>query len=724
MTVMVVADADPAMVAEHIKANFKDGKKADVPPDADPGVKETAEPRAIVATDKELAIAQVSITRVAPAADPVTTIEGMRRQAVRMMGTQAFNRRMRRKVSEGKVGFFSGSASVSDDFRAIRLVEVSATCEPAKWRQSLAEIGTELRRASLHGFSQQEVDDVRKEMLADAERAVEVEVTVPARALLSVMDDSLGNGEPIMSAEQYSGVLHEILPTITAEEVNAKFAKQMDPGDGPALFVLVMPAGEGVPTQQEFLGLAREALHVSPESELGGERAKSLMDEVPTPGTVQEETLDEPSQVWSGWLENGVRFHYRFMDYHKDQVGVTVLLAGGELQETAKDRGVSEAAALAWQRTATSRLSSSDIRDLMVGKKVNVAGRSGQDTMAISISGSPSDLEAGFQLAHLMLTDPVVEGPAFDVWKAQQRQLLELRAKTIDLVFFDTFTDAMYPEDEARLHPLTGAQIDALTRAEAQAWITGLVAHAPMEVTVVGDLPRERAMELVTTYFGSLPARERISDATLDDLRHVPVPTGPIERHETLETKTDKAIVLSGFLGTDIKNVRDKRLLGAAAKILTTRMIQSLREEKQLVYSIGVQSSAAVELPGFGTVYAYSDTAPGKVGELSDAITAMLDEFAASGPTDDEMGVMKKQMANSLEESMREPMYWSRAISSSTYRGTTLDEAVTEASAYEPMTAGQVKDAFVRYYTPEGVFRISVSPVKPAEAPPPAPTSK
>ena len=724
MTLMVVADVDPAMVEEHVKAHFSEGKKADVPADQDPGVKVTGEARAIVVTDKELAIAQVAITRVGPVGPPVTTVEGLRRQSVRVMGTQAFNRRMRRKVSEGSVAFFSGSAGVSDDFRAIRLVEVSATCEPARWRQSLTQIGEELRRASLHGFTAQEIDDVRKEMLSQAERAVQVEATVPAQAILSVMDDSLGDGEPIMSAEQYSSVLHELLPTITPEEVNAKFAAQMDPGEGAALFILAMPAGDGVPTERELLGLGREALRVSPESELGPERAESLMAERPAPGKVVEESLDEASQAWSGWLSNGVRFHYRFMDYRKDQVGVTVLLAGGELQETPATRGVAEAAALAWQRAATSKLSSSDVRDLMVGKKVSVQGRSGVDTMAVTISGSPADLETGFELAHLLLTDPVVEGPAFDVWKAQQTQFLEFRRKSIEMVSLDTFYDAIYPKGEARLRPLTAEQIDAMTREKAQAFLGGIIASAPVEVTVVGDIPRERAMELVTTYFGSLPPRERITDKTLDDLRDVEVPEGPITRAATLDTQTDKAVVISGFFGPEITDVEDKRLLAAACRILSTRMIESLREEKQLVYSIGMQSSPGVELPGFGTVYAISDTSPDKVGALQEAITAMLDEFARSGPTEEEMTVMKKQMANTLEESMREPTYWSRAMSSSTYRGTSLEQAAQEAGAYAPMTAERVRDVFVRYYRPEGVFRISVSPMKPAEAPPAAPPTR
>jgi zinc protease len=398
-------------------------------------------------------------------------------------------------------------------------------------------------------------------------------------------------------------------------------------------------------------------------------------------------------------------------------VTVTVVLAGGAIQESPEDRGVSEAASLAWTRPATGSLSSTNIRDLLTGRKVSVSGRSGLDTMALTVSGSPADLEEGMQLAHLLLTDPVVEPAAFDQWKEQQRQVLDLRGRQIELAFVDLVTDTIYPEGEHRVRPLTGAQIDALTRDAAEAWLRALVASAPIEVSVVGDIPRERALELVLTYLGSLRERPRISAATLAERRAIARPRGPLTARRSVPTQTDKALALVGFFGAERRNVQDTRLLNAAARILSTRMIRSIREERQLVYSIGVESSPALEFPGYGTVEAYSFTDPGKVEELVAAVRAMYDDFARDGPTEDEMRTMRKQMANTLDERMREPSFWSRVVSTSTYRGWSLDDTVGEPAAYEAMTGAEVREAFARYRTPGATFEIAATP----GAPPPPP---
>ena len=61
MTVMVVADEDPAVIIDHIKKNFGKGENVPAPQDQDPAIKPTAETFAIVATDKEITNASISI---------------------------------------------------------------------------------------------------------------------------------------------------------------------------------------------------------------------------------------------------------------------------------------------------------------------------------------------------------------------------------------------------------------------------------------------------------------------------------------------------------------------------------------------------------------------------------------------------------------------------------------------------------------------------------------
>src|SRR6185436_20695045 len=82
MTVIVVGDTDPAMVIDAITRHFGGGPTAPEPTPRDVGVKPSAGPRAIVATDPELTRAEVSIVRPDPPRAPTTTAGQSRHELV------------------------------------------------------------------------------------------------------------------------------------------------------------------------------------------------------------------------------------------------------------------------------------------------------------------------------------------------------------------------------------------------------------------------------------------------------------------------------------------------------------------------------------------------------------------------------------------------------------------------------------------------------------------
>src|SRR5690606_18340584 len=128
-------------------------------------------------------------------------------------------------------------------------------------------------------------------------------------------------------------------------------------------FILQIPPGQGVPTEEALVARGRRALDVAPEAETLEERPESLLAAAPEAGELTDLVEEPESGVWSGWLSNGARVHYRFMDERRDQVTVTITLAGGTIEETAANRGITDAAVVAWSRPATSRLTSTNIRD-------------------------------------------------------------------------------------------------------------------------------------------------------------------------------------------------------------------------------------------------------------------------------------------------------------------------------------------------------------------------
>jgi zinc protease len=712
MTVIVVADTDPAGVVEQIVESFSGGQKKPRPADLDPGVTPYTSTGAIVAHDPELTQAEIGINRIDPPTPPITTYAGLRDELVERLGTSAFNRRMGRKLAQGGVPFLTASASTSSLFNALRWSEVAASGEPGQWRDMLAVLGTELQRARLHGFSAREIDDVKSALIADAEQSVERESTLRGDVLTRQINSAVAVGDTIMSARQELDALKALLPTISPSEASQRFATQYDTRN--VMFVATLPSGVsgGVPSEAELAELGAKALDVKPEKEAEAARADALLKDKPAPGKVVEAVTHEASGVASAWLSNGVRVHHRFMDIEKDRVTVTITLAAGAIQEDDKTRGVSQAAGLAFARPATSTLSSTDIRDLMTGKKVRVGGGAGLDTMALTIAGSPGELEPGFQLAHLLLTDPVIEPAALEQWKTAELQSIAARDKDPQAAFAAARARTVYPSLDVRTQPLTAAQVKAITPEAAREFLRRAVAASPIEVSVVGDIPREQAMTLVSAYVGSIPGRDRIGDSTLDALREIPRSKGPTITDVAMATQTPLAVVATGFYGPDLSDTPARRRMQLATQILNTRLMKVIREERQLGYSPGCGVSPGREFPGYGTFTAISPTAPEKVEQLIAGFDEVVSAFAQHGPTDEEVAVAKKQIANTLDDQMKSPAFWTSQLSQLNYRDLSLDDIMNAQADYQTFTPDSIRETFARFATPENSMRVVVRPAE------------
>ncbi|MFO0838062.1 MAG: insulinase family protein [Phycisphaerae bacterium] len=725
-TLMVVADADPKQITALIGELFASAPKKPRPMRQELNVKAYEKSFAIVASDAEVRSEEVQIVRLEPARPPTTTVAQLRDDLVADLAQAAMNRRLSDKVARGGTSYLSARASMGNDSNAIYTAEFNATANPGKWKETLQEIALELQRGRAFGLTQREIDDARTEMIAGAERAVETEATRPAQAVISRLNGNVSQAEPSLSAAQRFELLRQLLPTITHDEVSKRFAKEFDPAA--VAFIATLPAGDNVPSEPQLLEIGTKALAVQPTQEAEVARATQLMEKLPEGGRVAQGDEHAASGVWSGWLSNNARVHHRLMDQRKNEITVSISLVGGELLENADSRGMTQAAQLAWSRAATRKLSSTDIRELMTGKKISVRGGGGggfgggrggrggppaggnADAMTLTVSGSPEELETGLQLAHLLLTEPKIESAAFTQYQTTARERLEEMLKNPMMLGMRTAGAAPYPDDEPRTQPLSIAQIDNLSLGAAQQWLDRIIKTSPIEVVIVGDLARDRALELVARYIGSLPERPRVSTQTYAELRDLKRPAGPRKFEKSIVTTTPQAFAYSGFYAADETNVPDVRALSMAARVLSTRMVKEVREDAQLVYSISAGQRPASTYPGFGTFSAAAPTEPGKVPALIEKLASMYATFAKDGPTEDELAVARKQMANTYEEQMRDPGYWLRRLDQLTFRGANLDDVVGEPAAMQALTAEQVKAAFAKYYSPQNAIIVTVTP--------------
>jgi zinc protease len=219
----------------------------------------------------------------------------------------------------------------------------------------------------------------------------------------------------------------------------------------------------------------------------------------------------------------------------------------------------------------------------------------------------------------------------------------------------------------------------------------------------------DTAAGLVGKYVGCLPKRKS-GFTDLDSLRKIARDKGPYKSSVTFESITPKAIAKAGFISCNERDVMDRRILALASRIISDRMIKQLREEQQLVYSIGCTNQPPSDIPDTGMMFGISVTDPATSEKLADEILSMLRNFADKGPTEEEVTTAKTQTAKYLENQLKEPTYWLQQLSDMTYRKRPLAELKELPQVYETITAKQMQDAVKKYMTDERLVRIVATP--------------
>ena len=713
ITLLVAADCDPEIIISQIKEKFGPLPALPVAEPVDAGVKPYTQQRGLVAADPELKQSTVEMVLVDPADKPVVTIGQSRDELIDMLGTQAMNHRLEDMIDAGEASFLSASVNIQSLFGAARLTMAQADGEPDNWPEMMDDLVTEVQRAWQYGFTDREIAKVKKELISQAEQFAAQESTLPAQMILMMMNMAVEEGTPVTSAAQMLDIMNHLLPDISAEEISQRFRENLDPQA--MTFLLTTPGEEGaqdLPTGDDVLKVAREALKKKIEPLAGNDRPDRLLDKELKPAKVTQRSVHSKTEVINIQLENGVIVHYRFSDYEKDNVSVNITVAGGNIEETGSNRAITEAATVAWRRPATASLTSADIRDIMLDKKVSVSGGAGEDVLNLRIQGNPEDLEYGMQLAYLLLTQPVIEEPAFEQWQRSQLQQISRRKVAPMGVLRETVRETLYSEHEPQRLLLEADDIRSTSREEAQKWLSQIIRDAPIEVAIVGDIDEETALNLARTYLGNIPARDPMTADTLDSLRKLQLNDPPYRRHATVPTVTPQGVVFCGFFGVDAANVEDRRLMDIATQVCDSRMFQRIREEEQLVYSIGVNSQPATVYPGLGLVFAIAPCDPAVADKLAATIEEMYDEFAKDGPTDEEVSIAREQILTRLKESQPQPGYWMRQLSDMVLRGRSLDDVAGEMQGYDKFTADDVRSMFRDYYHKDRLISIIVTPVE------------
>lgn len=467
------------------------------------------------------------------------------------------------------------------------------------------------------------------------------------------------------------------------------------------------------------------------------------------PGRAVEIWVDR-SGITSAWLANGVLLHHKYIKATRapeaadatgggDQPGaarrrerppaevsICIAIAGADLLETEANRGISDAAvAAAWGPRSVRSMKAGELDAYLDASGASIWCSGGSDAYMLTINGDAAQVESALRGVRLMLSEPRVDEAALARWQEQTVKQLDERkhaqnnaiANVIGSLFGPQEARARYPEAET---------VKALKVEQVQSWLDSALLGAPgakgrampTAVAITGDIPVDRAIRLAEQYFGSLPDRDRIAEATFADKR---IATRAKKPDEVIEVNgwAGSPLVLVGFFGADISDIADHRALAVAAKILSNRMDRLPPEHNEGDHAFANAMPASV-YPGFGLFLATTHAQAGSEAAASENINKLLDDVMKNGASAEELSAASDELSRSAARRLSDPSYWSWMLAHSTYQGMRLSEIGIAERVYREMKTETITAALKKYWTPERSIKLIVKPGKTAAPSSPA----
>jgi len=176
------------------------------------------------------------------------------------------------------------------------------------------------------------------------------------------------------------------------------------------------------------------------------------------------------------------------------------------------------------------------------------------------------------------------------------------------------------------------------------------------------------------------------------------------------EERSRQYIVFHGDFDYSTENAMQ---LDALGRILSTRLLEEIREERSSVYSIGARPSSSKYPDEEYTIAIYYGTDPEKVEELKQAVFDEIRGFAENGPSGEELAKAKEKMLRERELALRENNFWLNILSNTYYL---KDGDFSEFGSYENivnnMTVESVKEAFHTYFDFDNYVSVVLKPAE------------
>jgi zinc protease len=276
--------------------------------------------------------------------------------------------------------------------------------------------------------------------------------------------------------------------------------------------------------------------------------------------------------------------------------------------------------------------------------------------------------------------------------------VIEAQAKATPQSVAQTKLPTIFANDDPRFGFPDEEVLKQRKLDEAKALLAPLLASAPIEIAVVGDVDEAAVIDGIARTFGALPARQLEAPA-YSEARKVSFRKTFDPVTLTHKGDADQALLAIAWPTDDDEDLRRVVGLNLLAEVMKLELTNTLREKLGASYSPSASSFASDVFNGFGYVLAATILAPDKIDEVEKAVASIVGELRSAPVSDDLLARARNPALERIDRQQRENSYWLALAAEAQTDPERLDRHRKRKAAYTAMTPADLQQ-LARQYLP------------------------
>ena len=659
--IIVVGDFDQSKMVGMIQEKF-----SAIPTKTTPRKKEVfpvpghSETLVKIVTDKEATYSSASVYIKHPMNIDLT-VNGYRTSMLYNLYNQMINLRLSELTQKENPPFVMGQAGYGGLIGPSDVYTSVAITHPGKIPGGLKAVLIENERVKKFGFTQSELDRNKNAMMKSMESSYNER---DKRESMSIAQEYTRNflmrQEPTPGIEMESEYYKAFMPTITLAEINGLAQKWISNENRVVIITAPESAANPAPAETDIRKVLEEVQNQQIEKYADEISSEPLMKAIPVAGKVTGEKKIGEVEATEWTLSNGMKIVFKQTDFKDDEIIFTGYSKGGWSLYPQSDNISASFASTIMDMSGISDYKLTTLKKMLAGKEVSVTPTIKMLTQGLEGTSNISDLETLFQLINLYFTKSRFDESSFSSYLTRMRSQLDNKNVSPEIAFSDTFryvTSNYHP----RMKPLTKEMLDEANFSRiSQIGKERYSNPGAFTFFFVGKIDPITFKPLVEKYLASLITGKKAENWVDLGIRK---PSGVVEKivHKGREAKSIQYIQFHGKLNYINKDILE---IDALSKILSTRLLESIREDKSSVYYIGAQPGTnKFPVPEYDMTIYYG-TSPEKIKELKTSVFAIIHDLVDNGPKQEEVDKAREKIKRERETNLRENNFWQSTLKS------------------------------------------------------------